>query len=242
MTDPDASGGGAHHAPGLRRARTPVTLTLASASAGRREVLRRAGIEPQIMVSHVDEDAVVAAAGAALAPAEVALLLARAKCEAVAADRAAAGTLVLGCDSVFELDGIVYGKPDGAAQARQRWRTMSGRTGCLHTGHWLIDRRAGAEGIDGGRMGAAGEAVTTKVSFARVTPTEIDAYVATGEPLACAGAFTIDGYGGAFVTGVTGDHLNVIGLSLSALRGLVARIGVGWPALWTFPAPAASAN
>ncbi len=205
-----------------------VRLTLASASPARREVLRRAGIDPEVVVSDVDEEAVVAAAGDGLTPADAALLLGRAKCEAVAADPGREGTLVLGCDSVFEMAGAAYGKPGSPAVAAERWQRMSGSSGVLHTGHWLIDRRShAAEG--------RGCVVSTELEFAEVTDAEIQAYVATGEPLGCAGGFTIDGIGGAFVRRIAGDHLNVIGLSLPALRTLLADIAIPWPSLWTIP-------
>lgn len=223
----------------------PVRLVLASASAGRLGTLRAAGVDPAVVVSAVDEDAVLTAAThryGPLTPADAALLLARGKCEDVAS-RLSTGDvpgdvlvpgggadLVLGCDSIFELDGTAYGKPATPAQARDRWRTMSGKSAALHTGHWLIDARAPEAGGTGGTFG---ETVTTEVTFASMSEHDIEAYVATGEPLACAGAFTIDGYGGAFVTGVVGDPHNVVGLSLPALRSMLAEIGVAWPRLWS---------
>ena len=219
----------------------PLRLVLASASAGRLATLRGAGVDPLVQVSRVDEAAVLTDARQRygdLAPVDAALLLARAKAEDVAARLAAAdpeeagepeAAVVLGCDSIFELDGTAYGKPTGPDDARERWRRMAGRTGLLHTGHWLIDLRDPAAGGTGATLG---ETVTTQVDFAAVTEAEIAAYVATGEPLGCAGAFTIDGYGGAFVAGVRGDHHNVVGVSLPALRGLVAQVDVPWPALW----------
>ncbi|GAA1898666.1 Maf family protein [Lapillicoccus jejuensis] len=206
---------------------TPVALVLASQSPARLATLRAAGIEPQVVVSDVDEEAAVAQARAAygeLEPADVALLLARAKCEAVAS-QVETSTLVLGCDSVLELDGEVHGKPADAAEARERWRRMRGRSGVLHTGHWLRDERDEDEGGTGATLGAT---ASTTVHFAEVTDDEIEAYVATGEPLRVAGAFTVDGLGGAFVTGIEGDHHNVVGLSLPLLRELVAEVGVGW--------------
>jgi septum formation protein len=222
----------------------PVRLVLSSASAGRLGTLRAAGLEPAVIVSAVDEDAVLTAAThryGPLTPADAALLLARAKCEDVASSVSTGDVpgdvsgpggadLVLGCDSIFELDGTAYGKPADPAEARDRWRAMSGQTGMLHTGHWLIDAR---DAEAGGTGGTFGETVTTEVTFASMSEDDIEAYVATGEPLACAGAFTIDGYGGAFVTGVVGDPHNVVGLSLPALRLMLAEIGVAWPRLWS---------
>jgi septum formation protein len=204
-----------------------VHLVLASASPARRATLRAAGIEPTVVVSDVDEPAAVAAATerfGPLEPADVALLLARAKCEAVAADLTVSA-LVLGCDSVLELDGGVHGKPGDAAEARDRWRRMRGRQGVLHTGHWLRDERTDT---DGGTTGTLGAAASTVVHFADLTDEEIDAYVATGEPLQVAGAFTVDGLGGAFVERIEGDHHNVVGLSLPLLRELLGEVGVGW--------------
>ncbi|MEO7060037.1 MAG: Maf family protein [Lapillicoccus sp.] len=204
-----------------------VSLLLASASPARLATLRAAGIEPTVVVSEVDEEAAVAAGQGAygqLEPADVALLLARAKCEAVAAE-VMTSTLVLGCDSVLELDGQVHGKPADEAEAVARWGAMRGRSGILHTGHWLRDER---DAGDGGTAATLGVAASTTVHFAEVTDHEIAAYVATGEPLAVAGAFTLDGLGGAFVTSIEGDHHNVVGLSLPLLRELLLEIGVSW--------------
>ncbi|CAN7460302.1 Maf family protein [Terrabacter sp. LjRoot27] len=200
-----------------------VQIVLASASPARRATLRSAGIEPVVVVSEVDEDLTVAEATdryGPLEPADIALLLARAKAEDVAA-RVDAGVVVLGCDSVLELDGEVHGKPGDAAEAVSRWRRMRGRSGVLHTGHWLVDER----GSGGATLGAT---ASTTVHFATLSDEEIEAYVATGEPLTVAGAFTIDGLGGAFVTAVEGDHHNVVGLSLPLLRDLLADAGIEW--------------
>src|SRR5690349_12042608 len=204
-----------------------VHLVLASASPARRATLRAVGIEPTIIVSEVDEDATVAEATdrhGPLQPADVALLLARAKCEAVAADLTSSA-LVLGCDSVLELDGEAHGKPLDAAEATERWRRMRGQAGTLHTGHWLRDERA-ADG--GGTSATLGATASTTVHFANLSDAEIDAYVATGEPLRVAGGFTVDGLGGAFVEAIEGDHHNVVGLSLPLVRELFAEVGVGW--------------
>ncbi len=213
-----------------------VTLLLASASPARLAVLRAAGVEPLVRVSGVDEDASVEAAerefGARLEPADVALLLARAKAEDVAgrldAEGDADADLVLGCDSVLELDGEVHGKPADAAEAVARWHRMRGSTGTLHTGHWLVDRR---DEEDGGTGGLVGATASTVVHFADLADDEVEAYVATGEPLRVAGAFTIDGLGGPFVAGIEGDHGNVVGVSLPLLRELVLELGIPWHAL-----------
>jgi len=182
--------------------------------------LRAAGIEPVVVVSGVDESLLDD-----LPPEELALQLAELKCAAVAGrDDVPPRALVLGCDSVLDLDGEALGKPHEPDEARARWRAMRGRSGVLHSGHCLRDTKTG-------RVAAA--TGSTTVHFADVTDEEIDAYVATGEPLHVAGAFTIDGYGGAFVTGIEGDHHNVVGLSLPLLRELVLELGHAWTDLWT---------
>jgi septum formation protein len=197
-----------------------VPLVLASASPARLATLRSAGVEPVVIVSGVDESQLDG-----LPPAELALQLAELKCAAVAArDDLPPGALVLGCDSVLDLDGTAYGKPADAAEAMRRWRAMRGRTGVLRTGHCLTDPATG-------RVAAA--TASTTVHFADVTDDEIAAYVATGEPLVVAGAFTVDGLGGAFVTGIEGDHHNVVGVSLPLLRELVAELGHSWTGLWS---------
>ncbi|MGV1008733.1 MAG: Maf family protein [Dermatophilaceae bacterium] len=206
-----------------------VRLVLASASPARLATLQHAGVEPAVVVSDVDEDMVVAAAidrYGPLEPAHMALLLARAKAEAVAyGEGVGMGQIVLGCDSVLELDGQVHGKPENPQEAVTRWRGMRGRSGQLHTGHWLVDERSAKAGGSNATLGAT---ASTRVYFADLSDREIEAYVATGEPLRVAGAFTIDGLGGAFISAIEGDHHNVVGLSLPLLRELLADIGVGW--------------
>ena len=210
-----------------------IRLTLASASPARLQTLQRAGLEPEVVVSDVDEDAVLVTARerfGELEPAHMALLLARAKAEDVAfgAPDRRRGDLVLGCDSLLELDGEVHGKPADADQATARWRRMRGRSGMLHTGHWLIDVRAPKAGKPRRGVGTVGATASTTVHFADLSDAEIAAYVATGEPLRVAGAFTIDGLGGPFVTGIEGDHHNVVGLSLPLLRELLTDLAVPW--------------
>ena len=196
-----------------------MRLVLASASPARLATLRSAGIEPVVIVSGVDESQV-----AGLPPAELALQLAELKCAAVAGrDDLPDDVLVLGCDSVLELDGQALGKPADAEDAASRWRRMRGRTGVLHTGHSLRDTASGQ---------VAAATASTTVHFADVSDEEIAAYVATGEPLSVAGAFTVDGRGGAFVTGIEGDHHNVVGLSLPLVRELTAELGRSWTDLW----------
>lgn len=201
-----------------------MKLVLASASPARLTTLRAAGIEPAVQVSDVDEDAVLDALPEGTPPADQVLQLARAKALDVAGR--ATGDLVLGCDSMLELAGQVHGKPADAAEAAQRWRRMRGRSGVLHTGHWLIDQRTTGTG------GQTGATSSTTVHFADLSDAEIDAYVATGEPLVVAGAFTIDGRGGPFVSGIEGDHHGVVGLSLPLLRTLLGELGVTVPDLW----------
>jgi nucleoside triphosphate pyrophosphatase len=204
-------------------------LVLASASPARLKTLRAAGIDPTVVVADVDEPAVVeeyaARLGGPLSAEDVALVLARTKAEVVA--ERVSDALVLGCDSVLELDGEVHGKPATADEAVARWQQMRGREGVLHTGHWLVDGRD--DGGSGATLGAVG---STLVRFADVSDAEIEAYVATGEPLQVAGAFTIDGLGGAFVEGVDGDPHAVVGLSLPLLRRLLRDVGVSWTDLW----------
>jgi septum formation protein len=194
-------------------------LVLASASPARRALLSAAGIDAEVLVSGVDESVVDAEDAYTLS-----LALARMKARTVAASmQADPGVFVLGCDSVLAFDGEVLGKPADAAEAVKRWQAMRGRSGVLHTGHHLTD-------LIGGRQ--AEEVGTTVVHFADVSDEEIEAYVASGEPLRVAGSFTIDGRGGAFVERIEGDPGNVIGLSLPLLRRLLAQLDVSIMQLW----------
>ncbi|MGW5365536.1 Maf family protein [Actinopolymorpha pittospori] len=197
-------------------------FVLASRSPARLVTLRAAGIEPEVIVSGVDENDVGDVRGAA----EHALVLARRKAQAVSAQLEGESALVLGCDSVLEFDGEVLGKPGTVDEALKRWRRMRGGAGVLHTGHCVVQ-------TDTGRMVEA--AASTGVRFADLSDAEVEAYVATGEPLEVAGAFTIDGLGGAFVERVDGDHHNVVGVSLPLLRRLLGELGVFWPDLWNRP-------
>ncbi|WP_278236828.1 Maf family protein [Isoptericola sp. AK164] len=217
-------------------------LVLASQSPARLSTLRSAGVDPGVLVSGVDEDAVLAAARERypdLPPSDAVLTLAQAKAEEVAhrledgdsghdQDGATPAGLVLGCDSMLEIDGEVVGKPADADEARERWRAMRGRSGVLHSGHWLVDTRDPDDGGTGATLGATS---STTVWFADLDDDEIDAYVATGEPLHVAGAFTIDGLGGPYVDRLEGDHHGVVGVSLPLLRALLAEIEVPWRTL-----------
>lgn len=196
-----------------------MRLILASASPARLATLRRAGIEPEVEVSGADEDAV-----SSTSPPAYALELAHRKAWAVARRHEAEAVLVVGCDSILELGGEIYGKPGTPEVAGAQWRRMRGRSGTLHTGHCVIDAANGK---------VADATASTRVDFADVSDPEIDAYVATGEPLEVAGGFTIDGLGGPFIERVSGDHHNVIGLSLPLLRRLLLDLDVSWPELWT---------
>ncbi|WP_167136834.1 nucleoside triphosphate pyrophosphatase [Diaminobutyricimonas sp. TR449] len=196
-----------------------MRLYLASTSPARLATLRAAGIEPAGLISPgVDEEAVTASLGP-VTPGQMVLELARAKATAVLGhfvDGEPIDGFILGGDSAFEFDGVVYGKPHEPSVARSRWQAMVGRSGVLHSGHWLIDHRGGEV------RGEYGGVEDATVSFAPdITEDEIDAYIATGEPLEVAGAFTVDGRGAAFITSVDGAPSTVIGLSVPTLRHLL---------------------
>ena len=217
-----------------------LRLVLASRSPARLTTLRSAGVDPAVRVSDVDEAAVLRDAAERygdLAPVDAVLVLARAKAEEVArvldaeadadepVDDGTDADLLVGCDSMLELDGEILGKPRDADDARERWRAMRGRAGVLHTGHWLIDLRHHDDDGTGATLGAT---ASTTVHFADLTDAEIDAYVATGEPLHVAGAFTVDGLGGPYVERIEGDHHNVVGISLPLVREMLDEVGVAW--------------
>ncbi|MBF6227889.1 nucleoside triphosphate pyrophosphatase [Nocardia abscessus] len=203
-------------------------LILASASPARREVLRSAGIDPIVRVSAVDEDAVAAALPQGTPPQAVVVELARAKAAAVAADipELAADCVVVGCDSMLLVDGELQGKPHTPEAARARWGDMAGRSADLVTGHCVLRMR------DGQITAEAVDCSSTTVHFAKPEPDELDAYIATGEPLQVAGAFTLDGLGGWFVDRIDGDPSSVIGIGLPLLRRLLGDIGIGVTQLW----------
>ncbi|MCP2325458.1 septum formation protein [Hamadaea flava] len=204
-----------------------MNLVLASASPARLTLLTAAGMDPYVVVSGVDEEAVEATSAEALCA-----TLARLKANAVAArirsgelgDGLPAGnTLILGCDSLLAFEGEILGKPDGPEEARKRWQAMRGRSGVLHTGHCLID-------LEGDR--AVEQVASTVVHFADISDAELDAYVDSGEPLGVAGAFKMDGLGGPFVERIDGDPSTIIGLSLPVLRHLLARLDLTVMSLW----------
>lgn len=203
-------------------------VVLGSASSGRLRVLRSAGIDPLVLVSGVDEDALMASLGDA-EPAAVVTALAEAKAEAVARDLDPAVTAdcaVIGCDSMLYVDGVLSGKPGTPEQTRRQWNSMAGRSGELFTGHCVIRM------LDGETVATETAAAVTTVRFGTPTEAELEDYIATGEPLGVAGAFTIDGLGGWFIDGVDGDPSNVVGLGLSLTRGLLESVGLSLGALW----------
>lgn len=198
------------------------SLVLASASPARLHLLRASGIEPRVVVSAVDEDALESAARQQdphLSPARLAQLLAEAKGGAVAERVGQGARFVLACDSVLEVDGHVHGKPGTPQVALERWRQVSGRSAVLHTGHHLVDTRDGR---------TAGAPASATVRFASVSDAEVEGYVASGEPLHVAGGFTLDGLGAPFVESIEGHPSTVIGLCLPLLRRLLADLGAGW--------------
>lgn len=202
-----------------------IIVLLASASPARLATLRSAGIEPVVQVSHVDEEALEAAHPHAT-PAEIAQLLAQAKCEEVAKDHTTPGQIIIGCDSVFEIGGQPFGKPGTPEVARERWGLMMNQTGTLHTGHYLIycDERGGEH-----RVSAT---ASTHVTLGELSEHEMQAYLDSGEPLQVAGGFTLDSLGGAFVQSITGDPSNVVGISLPTVRRLVTELELRWTDLW----------
>jgi septum formation protein len=203
-------------------------LVLGSASVGRRRVLRQAGIDPLVVVSGVDEEAVVAALGSDTSPGDVVGSLAAAKADQVATvldPAVAANCVVIGCDSMLYLDGQLFGKPASPDAARDQWRAMAGRSGQLFTGHCLLR-------LVDGTVQRIAESSSTTVHFAEPSAADLQAYLDSGEPLAVAGGFTLDGLGGWFVDRIEGDPSNVIGLSLPLTRTMLARAGVSIAELW----------
>jgi septum formation protein len=209
-----------------------VRLYLASTSPARLALLRQLGIEPVVVPSQVDEEAAVRRAtdeNGELDASAMVTLLARLKAEAILGqlpEGAPIDGVVLGGDSAFELDGVIYGKPHEPEVARERWLAQRGKTGTLHSGHWLIEV---TDGVAGRALGATAHA---SVEFAADIPEqEVDAYVASGEPLQVAGAFTVDGLAAPFIRSVTGAPSTVIGMSLPTLRTMLAELGIDWMSL-----------
>jgi septum formation protein len=204
-------------------------VVLASASTGRRKVLRQAGIDPLIIVSGVDEDAVTAALDPAATPRDVTVALAEAKADAVTRvldPRVGADCVVIGCDSMLYRDGQLRGKPATAEQARAGWQQMADTSGELYTGHCVIRLQ------DNAVTHRAADATVTTVRFGRPSAADLDAYVASGEPTAVAGGFTLDGLGGWFVDGIDGDPSSVVGIGLPLTRTLLAHAGLSIAKLW----------
>lgn len=190
---------------------------LASASPARLRVLQEAGLAPEVVVSGVNEDDAVGSTR------EIALTLAERKAAAVAAPLAGPPALVLGCDTVLDVDGETRGKPRSIDEARSWWATVAGRSAHLHSGLCVIDTATGRQ---------ASSVATTTVHYAQPSTPEMDAYLVTDEPLRVAGAFTIDGYAAPFVDRIEGDHGAVLGLSMPLLRRLLAELGVEITDLW----------
>ncbi|MCI4676838.1 Maf family protein [Candidatus Mycolicibacterium alkanivorans] len=208
---------------------TGTRVVLGSASSGRLRVLRSAGIDPLVVVSGVDEDAIVARLGSGADPADVVNALAQAKAEAVRAvldDDVAADCVVIGCDSMLFVDGRLSGKPGTLEQAAQQWNSMAGRDGHLFTGHCVI------RVVNGAAVQSRTRAAVTTVRFSTPNDTDLADYIASGEPLNVAGAFTLDGLGGWFVDGVDGDPSNVVGLGLALTHELFNAVGLSIGDLW----------
>jgi septum formation protein len=204
-------------------------VVLGSASPGRLKVLRQAGIDPLVVVSGVDEDAVIAALGSDTSPDDVVRSLAEAKADQVVTildARVAADCVVISCDSMLYIDGGLVGKPASADAARNQWRSMGGRPGQLYTGHCLLRL------LDGKVSQRAVESSVTTVHFGTPTTADLEAYLDSGEPFSVAGGFTLDGLGGWFVDRIEGDASNVIGLSLPLTGTMLQRVGLSVAELW----------
>lgn len=204
-----------------------MQLYLASTSPARLQTLRQVGLDPRVLSHRVDEEALVAEATrqGPVPPAQIVQLLARAKAEdACTGDLTG---LVIGGDSVFEVGGQVFGKPHDPEVAKARWMAQRGHTGTLHSGHWVVEVK------NGEILRGVGKPTSAQVHFrSDITEREIDAYIATGEPLKVAGAFTIDARGAAFIDSITGDPYTVVGLSVAMLRELLGELGYEWTDFW----------
>jgi septum formation protein len=191
-------------------------IVLASQSTSRRRLLEGAGIAPTVMVSHVDEETEFFNA---MTPADMVIALAVTTAHTVR-EQVDFPAIIIGCDSTFDVDGISFGKPGTPEIAKERAQAISGRSGLLHTGHCIIDTVQGREIAD---------RVTTKVTFSEMSESEIDDYIASGEPLNVAGGFTLDGFGSPFIPVIEGDYTNVVGISMPFLRSAMAQLGYSWP-------------
>jgi septum formation protein len=193
-------------------------IVLASQSTSRRRLLEGAGLNPTVIVSHVDEETEFFSA---MTPADMVIALAIAKAHTVR-ETIDYPAIIIGCDSTFDIDGVSFGKPETPEIAIERAQKISGRSGLLHTGHCIIDTEKGVEIAD---------RVTTVVTFDEMNEEEIADYVASGEPLQVAGGFTLDGFGSAFIPVIEGDYTNVVGLSMPFLRRTIKELGYTWPQL-----------
>jgi septum formation protein len=191
-------------------------IVLASQSTSRKRLLVDAGLHPEIIVSHVDEETDFFNA---MTPADMVIALAISKAHTVR-EMIDYPAIIIGCDSTFDVDGLSFGKPGTPEIARERARAISGRSGLLHTGHCIIDTEKGIEIAD---------RVTTQVTFSEMTDEEIEDYIASGEPLQVAGGFTLDGHGSPFIPVIQGDYTNVVGISMPFLRAALTELGYTWP-------------
>jgi septum formation protein len=205
-------------------------VLLASASASRLRLLQDSGIQPYVQVSAVDEDAISnelsAKSVSGIEPAYLVEQLAIAKGEAVARDitvTAEKDLIIIAADSMLEFEGVAYGKPGTPEKAKERWQAMRGKSGYLHSGHWIKDLVSGEV-----RTGVAG----ARIHFGEVSDEEIDHYVSSGEPLGVAGAFTHEGRSAAFISAIEGDVAAVAGMSMYLIRTLLAEIGISWTEIW----------
>jgi len=192
------------------------TIVLASQSASRRRLLESAGITPKIIVSNVDEETEFFNS---MNPEDMVIALAITKAHTVR-EQIDYPAIIIGCDSTFEFEGQSLGKPGVAHIAKERAQRVRGKSGYLHTGHCVIDTEQGREISD---------RITTKVTFADMTDSEIDDYVQSGEPLHVAGGFTLDGFSSPFIPSIEGDYTNVVGISMPFLRSAMNQLGYNWP-------------
>ena len=193
-----------------------MRLILASQSPSRKRLLEGAGLHPEIIVSHVDEET---DHFSAMSPVDMVIALAITKAHTVL-EQVEGDCIIVACDSTFEFEGESFGKPETPQIAIERAKRLSGKTGLLHTGHCIIDTKQGREIAD---------RVTTKVTFDNLNEELIKDYVSTGEPLKVAGGFTLDGFSSPFISQIDGDYTNVVGISMSYLRQSLEHLGYSWP-------------